>query len=221
MELLQENTMSDKASPSIVIPLGLGNAKRKVLLFFFTNLLCSGMDRTLMKLMDDAELEKAVSLLEGRMGHSSGLARSFQMANKDLMKFSKGKCNILHLGCRNPRHKYGPGIHRIKNTFAERHWWANSWTDIWSFSCSKETNRILVCISKSKASRLRVAIIPLYLTLTRPYLECCVWVGPCHSKTDIYKLERVTKMVRMLEHLPHNQRLRARFIQPADEKGVI
>lgn len=69
--------MSDRTSPFTIIPLRPGNTKRKLLLFFFTNYLCSGMVCTFTKLMDDTELEKVVSLLEGGMGHSSSLASSF------------------------------------------------------------------------------------------------------------------------------------------------
>ena len=72
-----QKIQSDRTSPFIIVPLRSRNAKRKLLLYFFTNHLCSGMGCTFMKLMDDTELEKAASLLEGRTSYSSSLANSF------------------------------------------------------------------------------------------------------------------------------------------------
>ncbi|KAJ7395608.1 hypothetical protein BTVI_153080 [Pitangus sulphuratus] len=101
MELLLENMSDRKKSPFIVIPLRLGNTKRKLLLYF-ANHLCSGMVYTCMQLMDNTELEKADTLLDGRIGHSSILASSFKMTTKNLMEFNRGRGKIPYLGCHNP-----------------------------------------------------------------------------------------------------------------------
>jgi len=76
---------------------------------------------------------------------------------------------------------------------------------------AQKANCILGCTKSSMASRSREEIFP-FAPLWRPHLESCVQLWSPQHKKDMEMLEQVqrrpTKMMRRLEHLSYEERLR-------------
>lgn len=87
-------------------------------------------------------------------------------------------------------------------------WRTTSWTGV--SSATQEAGTVANwnpdCICRDITSGDRNVIVPLYSTLVRPYMECCVWVWSLQLNEDTGKLERVqrgaTKVIKGLENLP-------------------
>ncbi|GAB0184202.1 hypothetical protein GRJ2_000885500 [Grus japonensis] len=132
------------------------------------------------------------------------------------MKFSKGKCRVLALGRNNTIHQYKLGVDLLGSSTVEKDLGVLVDNKLsMSQQCAlvaKVASGILGCIKKSVASRLREVILLLHSALVRPHLEYCVQFWAPQFKKDRELLEgvqqRATKMIKGLEHLSYEERLR-------------
>ncbi|KAF4798004.1 hypothetical protein TURU_066283 [Turdus rufiventris] len=116
-------------------------------------------------------------MLEERDASRGDLDRFERWTCEKLMIFNKAKCNILHLGWDNPKHKYSLAREWIETSPGEKDLGVfvdkklnMNWQCMFA---AQKANHILVCIKRDMTKKSKEVIL-LYYTPVTPHLNYCV-----------------------------------------------
>ena len=111
---------------------------------------------------------------EGCAAIQRDLDRLESWVGRNITKYNKGKCRVLHRGKSNPKYQYRLGTDLLEISVEERDLGllVNSRMTM-NQHCAlvaKKVYGILGCIRRGVVSRSREVLLPLYTALVRPYI---------------------------------------------------
>ncbi|KAK4828643.1 hypothetical protein QYF61_000291 [Mycteria americana] len=143
----------------VTTSVGKGRAMDVIYLDFYSRIEC-----TLSKFAHDTKLSGVADIPEGQDAIQRDLDELKKWAHVNLMRFSKAKCKVLHMGQCNPRYQHWLGDEGMSAALWRRiwgHWWMKSWTRHSNVLTAQKAKHILGCMKRIVASRLREVILPL------------------------------------------------------------
>ena len=152
-----------------------GSVLSPVLFNIFISGRDEGIESSLSKFADDTKLGRLADIPKGCAAIQRDLDRLEGWARRNLLRFNKTKCRVLHLGKNNCMHQYMLEDDLLERSSAEEELGVlvdNRLAKTKQYTlAAKKSNGILECIKKSMASRLREVILPISSALAGPHLD--------------------------------------------------
>jgi len=174
----------------------------------------SGIKCNLSKFADDTKMSCAVDTLEGKDAIQRDLDRLERWACVNLMKFNKVKCKVLHPGRGNPWYQYRLADERIECSPEEKDLGLSVDmklnTTRQHVLAAQKVNQVLGCIKRNVARQGEGGnSAPLPCSgETPPGVLCPALEPPARHGGVGAGAEEATKMIRGMEHLSYEERVR-------------
>ncbi|GAB0191205.1 mitochondrial enolase superfamily member 1 [Grus japonensis] len=207
-KVVGNNSMSKWTPVTSGIP--QGSVLRPALFNIFVGNTDSGIECTLSKFASDTKLCGGSTFWRDAIQRDLDRFERWDRAN--LVKFSKAKCKVLHVGQHNPKHNYRLGREWTESSPEEKDLGVDKKLNV-NQQCAlaaQKANHIPVCIKSSMTSRSREGILPLCSGETPPAVLRPALGAPGqegHGAVGVSP-EEATEMMRGLEHLCYGDRLR-------------
>uniref|UniRef100_A0A8C5N1B7 Reverse transcriptase domain-containing protein n=1 Tax=Leptobrachium leishanense TaxID=445787 RepID=A0A8C5N1B7_9ANUR len=192
-----------------------GSVLGPILFNIFISDIAEGINGKVCLFADDTKICNRVDVPGGISQMTNDLGKLKKWSELWQLSFNVDKCEIMHLGRKNPRAEYRIFDTVLTSTSEERDLGVIISEDLRvSSQCNRaagNASRMLGCVGRGISSRKMEVLMPLYRALVRPHLEYCVQYWRPYLQKDIDILERVqrraTKMVYGLKEKSYQERL--------------
>ena len=192
-----------------------GSVLGPVLFLIYINDIDNGLNNLISKFADDTKIGSTVITENDKLNLQNDLNKITDWSEKWEMPFNIDKCQILHVGTRNPKFDYELCGEKLKNSSKVKDLGVTVESNLkFAKQCkdaAAKANRMLGFIKRNFSFKSKEIVLPLYKSLVRPHLEYAVQFWSPHHEKDIAKLEsvqrRATKMIPSLRNKSYEERL--------------